>query len=72
MNEELLSTDQAAQDLGISRTRLYDLRRDKKIRAVQIGNMWVYPRSAIEERKAAVQCWIDALPRLTDTPSEAE
>jgi excisionase family DNA binding protein len=45
----LLSIKQATYELGISRTSMYELITDRKLRTVKIGRRRFVPREAIEE-----------------------
>ena len=44
----LLSITQAKRELGISRTAIYELIRDKKLRSVKIGRRRFVPAAAID------------------------
>jgi excisionase family DNA binding protein len=44
----LLSIRQAARELGVCRTVVYELIRDEKIKSVKIGRRRLIPRDAID------------------------
>lgn len=45
--DDWISTDEAAEYLGIGKTKLYALTRDEKIPAKRLGKKWVYERQAL-------------------------
>lgn len=45
--DEWISTDQAAEYLGMGKTKLYALTREGKIPAKRVGKKWVYERQAL-------------------------
>ena len=59
MNGPWIGTDQAADYLGIGRTKLYELTREGRIPARRLGKKWMYDR----EELAA---WMHASRRLED------
>ena len=59
MNSPWIGTDQAADYLGIGRTKLYELTREGRIPARRLGKKWMYDR---EELTA----WMQASRRLED------
>lgn len=59
MNGPWIGTDQAADYLGIGRTKLYELTREDRIPARRLGKKWMYDR----EELAA---WMQASRRLED------
>lgn len=59
MNSPWIGTDQAADYLGIGRTKLYELTRQGRIPARRLGKRWMYDR----EELAA---WMQASRRLED------
>ncbi len=59
MNGPWIGTDQAADYLGIGRTKLYELTREGRIPARRLGKKWMYDR----EELAA---WMQASRRLED------
>ena len=59
MNSPWIGTDQAADYLGIGRTKLYELTREGRIPARRLGKRWMYDR----EELAA---WMQASRRLED------
>ena len=59
MKHAWIGTDQAAEYLGIGRTKLYELTRESRIPARRLGKRWMYDR----EELAA---WMQASRRLED------
>jgi len=59
MNGPWISTDQAADYLGIGRTKLYELTREGRIPAKRLGKKWMYNREELAE-------WMHASQRLED------
>lgn len=59
MNGPWIGTDQAADYLGIGRTKLYELTRQGRIPARRLGKKWMYDREELAE-------WMQASRRLED------
>ena len=51
--EDLLTAEQAAEYLGVSRPRIYALTKAKKIKATRVGTTWLYIRADLDTWKAA-------------------
>ena len=51
--EDLLTAEQAATYVGVSRQRIYALTKAKKLNAVRVGNTWLYMRADLDVWKAA-------------------
>lgn len=49
MTRTFLSTDEAAEFLGMGKTKLYSMTRDGKIPANRVGKKWTYEREALTE-----------------------
>ncbi|KPM52729.1 hypothetical protein ACG83_24960 [Frankia sp. R43] len=49
MEKLLLTTDEAAETLGIGRSTLYDLIRSGKLRTVKIGRRRLVPAAALAD-----------------------
>src|ERR1043165_4631155 len=49
MNTTWLSTDEAAEYLGIGKTNLYALTKEGRIPATRLGKKWVYERDTLGE-----------------------
>ncbi len=49
--EELISAQEAAEHLGVSRARLYAITRTRRI-GRQVGGYWLYTRSELDVYKA--------------------
>ena len=69
MREAWVGTDEAAEYLGMGKTKLYELTREARIPAKRVGKKWMYDR----EELAA---WMQASQRLEDffqdTPANIE
>jgi excisionase family DNA binding protein len=50
---ELLSVTEAAEELGVSRTRVQQLVDARQLEGTKVGNAVVIPRSSVEARKAS-------------------
>ena len=59
MNGPWIGTDQAADYLGIGRTKLYELTREGRIPARRLGKKWMYDREELAT-------WMQASRRLED------
>lgn len=51
---DLLSTTEAADELGVSRQRVLQMVYGKELAGQRVGRDWVIPRAAIEARRLAV------------------
>lgn len=49
MNTTWIGTDEAAEYLGMGKTKLYDLSRDGRIPAKRVGKVWKYTRKELSE-----------------------
>ena len=49
MNNSWIGTDQAAEYLGIGRTKLYELTREGRIPARRLGKKWMYDREELAD-----------------------
>src|ERR1700689_4337860 len=49
MNDTWISTDEAAQYLGLGMTKLYELTREGRIPAKRVGKKWVYDRQELAD-----------------------
>ena len=59
MSDSWIGTDQAAEYLGIGRTKLYELTRQGRVPARRLGKKWMYDRQELE-------AWMKASRRLED------
>jgi len=64
-----ISTDEAAQYLGMGKTKLYALTREGKIPANRVGKKWVYEREALAQWLRGSRSFADY---FMDTPAEIE
>lgn len=55
--EQMLSTAQAAGIIGCGRTKLYELMKAKKLRAVKDGGRTKIPTSAVAAYQASLPDW---------------
>jgi len=46
---EILNTDEVMDYLGIGRNTMYELLKEKKIKAFKIGKVWKIPKEALDE-----------------------
>lgn len=51
--EDLLTAEQAAAYVGVSRPRIYALTKARKIEAMRFGTTWLYTRAELDRWKAA-------------------
>ena len=54
-----IGTDEAAEYLGIGKTKLYELTRERRIPTKRIGKKWMYERTELDE-------WMNTSQRLED------
>lgn len=59
MNESWISTDEAAEYLGMGKTKLYMLTREGRIPATRVGKKWMYDRQELAT-------WMQSSKRLED------
>jgi DNA repair protein RadD len=59
MKEQWIGTDEAAVYLGLGKTRLYELTRERRIPAKRVGKKWMYDRSELAD-------WMNSASRLED------
>lgn len=73
---EFLSTDEAAEFLGIGKTRLYALTREGKVPANRLGKKWTYEREALTQwlrsGRAVESFFIDTPASVEDNASLRE
>lgn len=73
---EFLSTDEAAEFLGIGKTRLYALTREGKVPANRLGKKWTYEREALTQwlrsGRAVESFFIDTPATIEDNASLRE
>lgn len=73
---EFLSTDEAAEFLGIGKTRLYALTREGKVPANRLGKKWTYEREALTQwlrsGRAVESFFIDTPASIEDNASLRE
>ena len=67
--DQWISTEEAAQYLGMGKTKLYALTREGKIPANRVGKKWVYEREALAQWLRGSRSFADY---FTDTPAEIE
>jgi len=48
MNERLLTTKQAAEELGVHQSRIYALINSHRLQATRFGNSWMIKESDLE------------------------
>ena len=69
MDNEWIGTDEAAEHLGMGKTKLYELTREGRIPANRVGKKWMYDRAELSK-------WMRASQRLEsffqDTPANIE
>ncbi len=49
MSVELLRPEQAAEEMNISRTRIFGLIASGELRSIKLGKTWLIPRECIRE-----------------------
>ena len=69
MADTWIGTDEAAEYLGMSKTKLYEFTREGRIPTKRVGKKWMYDRAELAE-------WMHAIQRLEDffqdTPANIE
>ncbi len=69
MKDSWIGTDEAAEYLGMGRTKLYELTRDSRVPATRVGKKWMYDREELAE-------WVRGSKSLEDffqlTPANIE
>jgi excisionase family DNA binding protein len=51
--EDLLTAEQAAEYVGVSRQRIYALTKAGKLEGKRVGSTWLYTRAELDRWKAA-------------------